>query len=129
MFSGCVEKDMNITISKDNLGYMISEDLYGLFIEDISYACDGGLVSNLIANTSFDYPSAPLTNWSISNLGYEIDNEDSMAQNNPCYLKINASGTGTIQNKGYVEYYSEPELIKEPLDYEFTERKTRNYKA
>lgn len=105
MFSGCVEKDMNITISKDNLGYMISEDLYGLFIEDISYACDGGLVSNLIANTSFDYPSAPLTNWSISNLGYEIDNEDSMAQNNPCYLKINASGTGTIQNKGYVEYY------------------------
>ncbi len=24
---------------------------------------------------------------------------------------------------------SEPELIKEPLDYEFTERKTRNYKA
>ena len=23
----------------------------------------------------------------------------------------------------------EPELIKEPLDYEFTERKTRNYKA
>ena len=24
---------------------------------------------------------------------------------------------------------AEPELIKEPLDYEFTERKTRNYKA
>ena len=24
---------------------------------------------------------------------------------------------------------SEPELIKEPLDYEFTERKTRNYKS
>ena len=29
----------------------------------------------------------------------------------------------------YTGENSEPELIKEPLDYEFTERKTRNYKA
>ena len=29
----------------------------------------------------------------------------------------------------YMGEDKEPELIKEPLDYEFTERKTRNYKS
>ncbi len=32
----------------------ISDHLYGAFIEDISYACDGGLVSNLVNNDSFE---------------------------------------------------------------------------
>ena len=104
-FSGCTNTNMNITISKDNIGVSISEDLYGLFIEDISYGCDGGLVSNLIANTSFDYKASPLTNWEISGVDYAIDNTYSMNENNPCYLKITASGEGTISNKGYVEYY------------------------
>ena len=103
--SGCVKNNMNIEISKDNIGVSISQDLYGLFIEDISYACDGGLVSNLIANTSFDYPSMPLTNWNISNLSYAVENEFSMNENNPAYLKITANGAGTVFNKGYVEYY------------------------
>ena len=104
-FMGCTKSSMNIVISKDNLGVNISEDLYGLFIEDISYACDGGLVSNLIANTSFDYKASPLTNWNISNLDYSIDNTYSMNENNPCYLRVQAPGAGVLFNKGYVEYY------------------------
>ena len=104
-FSGCVKDTMNITISKDNIGVNISEDLYGLFIEDISYACDGGLVSNLIANTSFDYKAAPLTNWSFSNVDYSVDSEYSIHENNPSYLKVTINGEGELFNKGYVEYY------------------------
>jgi len=96
---------MEVDISKDNLGINISEDLYGLFIEDISYACDGGLVSNLIANTSFDYEAAPLTNWNISMLDYSIETLASQNENNPAYLKVTANGPGVLFNKGYVEYY------------------------
>lgn len=104
-FMGCVSKEMNVNISKDNIGIDISQDLYGLFIEDISYACDGGLVSNLIANTSFDYKASPLTNWVISDLDYAVEDIYSMNDNNKSYLKVTASGDGALLNKGYVEYY------------------------
>ena len=43
-----------IKISPESERYDISDILYGAFIEDISYACDGGLVSNLVHNNSFD---------------------------------------------------------------------------
>ncbi|MCR4874159.1 MAG: hypothetical protein K5923_00270 [Clostridia bacterium] len=104
-FMGCVSKEMNVNISKDNIGIDISQDLYGLFIEDISYACDGGLVSNLIANTSFDYKAAPLTNWEFYGLDCSVENVYSMNDNNPCYLKVMVQGSGGLFNKGYVEYY------------------------
>ena len=73
-FASCAKSNIIVDISKENIGVDISQDLYGLFIEDISYACDGGLVSNLIANTSFDYKAAPLTNWTINDLDYKVDN-------------------------------------------------------
>ncbi|MCM1365158.1 MAG: hypothetical protein NC122_10050 [Faecalibacterium sp.] len=34
--------------------YAISTDLFGIFLEDINFACDGGLNSNKINNYSFD---------------------------------------------------------------------------
>ena len=105
IFTGCVDSNYVISISKDNVGVSISQDMYGLFIEDISYACDGGLVSNLIANTSFDYKAAPLTNWEITGAEYSVESKDSMNENNPSYLSISTSSYTTLFNKGYVEYY------------------------
>ena len=104
-FASCAKSNITVDISKENIGVDISKDLYGLFIEDISYACDGGLVSNLIANTSFDYKAAPLTNWTINGLDYKVDNEFSMNENNQSYLKITTNGEGMLRNSGYVEYY------------------------
>lgn len=34
--------------------HTVSPLLYGIFLEDINFACDGGLCSNKIANHSFD---------------------------------------------------------------------------
>ena len=34
--------------------HKVSPLLYGIFLEDINFACDGGLCSNKIANHSFD---------------------------------------------------------------------------
>ena len=104
-FAACSPSKISVDISKDNLGVDISQDLYGLFIEDISYACDGGLVSNMIANTSFDYEAAPLTNWVIDGLDCKIDDVYSMNANNRNYLTVKVDKTGSLLNKGYVEYY------------------------
>ena len=34
--------------------YAISTDLFGIFLEDINFACDGGLNANKVNNYSFD---------------------------------------------------------------------------
>ena len=44
-----------LRVAADAKQTAISDHLYGAFIEDISYACDGGLVSNLVNNDSFEY--------------------------------------------------------------------------
>lgn len=45
----------SLDISRKNISHSVSPTLYGAFIEDISKACDGGLVSNLVYNNSFEY--------------------------------------------------------------------------
>ena len=41
-----------LRVAADAKQTAISDHLYGAFIEDISYACDGGLVSNLVTTAS-----------------------------------------------------------------------------
>ena len=105
VFYGCVPSSVRVTLSADNLGVDISEDLYGLFLEDISFACDGGLVSNLIANTGFEYAAAPFGSWGVENLNAAVETTGSMHENNLRYLAVTANGSGKLTNKGYVEYY------------------------
>ena len=58
----------------------ISDHLYGAFIEDISYACDGGLVSNLVNNDSFEYASAPTTGWVADGLELTTEGAELIAR-------------------------------------------------
>ena len=66
----------------------ISDHLYGAFIEDISYACDGGLVSNLVNNDSFEYASAPTTGWVADGLELTTEGDLPLNKNNPTYAKV-----------------------------------------
>lgn len=43
-----------ISIDPKQVEHPVSETLFGLFIEDINYTCDGGLNANMIVNNSFD---------------------------------------------------------------------------
>ncbi len=45
-----------LRVAADAKQTAISDHLYGAFIEDISYACDGGLVSNLVITTALSTP-------------------------------------------------------------------------
>lgn len=94
-----------LNISADDESYEISDKLYGAFIEDISYACDGGLVSNLVNNNSFEYEFNKTSAWISSNIDLSAETESPINEHNPTYAHITASGKGTLTNTGYTEMY------------------------
>ena len=95
-----------LNISKDNISYGISENLYGMALEDVNFAMDGGLVSNLVNNNSFEYAAKPLNAWNIDAKGYFVEKETGINENNPSYLGMVVDGTASIENLGYTEIYN-----------------------
>ena len=57
---GYAADDLQMRIAPED-STEISDMLYGVFLEDISYACDGGLVANLVNNNSFEYETNALS--------------------------------------------------------------------
>ncbi len=99
------KSDYTIKISPDNEKYKISDMLYGAFIEDISYACDGGLVSNLVNNNSFEYFFNREANWTFENCEYEITRDYPLNKNNKYSCLVTVDGEATVKNIGFPEYY------------------------
>lgn len=91
-------------------GKQISDELIGIFFEDISSAADGGLYAELVQNGSFEFnPSerdgwGPGTAWKSirpgHSLGYvETRMTDGIHQNNPTYMRLH-----TERAKEYYDY-------------------------
>lgn len=97
-------KSVSATISKDNMGVDIADTLYGLFLEDISYAGDGGLISELVNNGSFEYEAKQTAYWNIDG-DAEVKNSGGLNRANPSYLHLVVDGTSQLENLGYIEYY------------------------
>ncbi len=98
-------KSSTLTISADDISHDVSQTLYGMFIEDISYAGDGGLVSNLISNNSFEYEDNNNASWNFNNVNAVLSTSSPMNENNPTYQTFTIENSGSIENIGYVEYY------------------------
>ena len=91
-------------------GKAISDELIGIFFEDISSSADGGLYAELIQNGSFEYnPSerdgwGPGTAWKIVRPGHslgrlDIRMTDGLNANNPTYMRLH-----TERAKEYYDY-------------------------
>ena len=91
-------------------GKAISDELIGIFFEDISSAADGGLYSELIQNGSFEYNPAerdgwgPGTAWKVQRPGHslgllEFRMTGGLNANNPTYMRLN-----TERVKEYRDY-------------------------
>lgn len=100
--------------------YQISDTLYGLFLEDINYAVDGGLYAELIKNRSFEYGDAA-ANGNMH--GWMHDDEEFLTfsvndgstdgsclnENNPSYAVLSNNGLCSseaylgISNVGYLD--------------------------
>lgn len=87
----------------------ISDRLYGIFLEDINYAVDGGLNANMVNNYSFDGVymekdlspvSDPLRYWSWNGIEVVCSKENGMS-NKTNYAKICVDGKGVLENLGY----------------------------
>lgn len=118
---GFVEAKPNVghgelTIHYDQPGIVMSENLYGIFFEDINHGADGGLYAEMVQNRSFEFSSADgpnmhsLTAWRLVQRGsgasaaIRVENEEPLNSKNKNYLalRITNSGSGVgIMNTGY----------------------------
>ena len=134
IFSSCT-KDVSATVDKNAATVEVSQDLYGLFLEDISFAGDGGLISELVNNKSFEYEYDHTAYWRFSDLqAYTDANEYSMNENNLNYLHVSVNGKGTALNLGYVEFYDDMtanynEEKKNTPDMGFVQGETYDFSA
>ena len=91
-------------------GKPISDELIGIFFEDISSAADGGLYAELVQNGSFEYSPAERDGWgagtawkqirpghSLGTLQVRMDN--GIHPNNPTYMRLH-----TERAKEYYDY-------------------------
>ncbi len=118
-------------------GKQISDELIGIFFEDISSAADGGLYAELVQNGSFEYSPAekdgwgPGTSWRMirpgHSLGYiEPRSDKPIHANNPTYMRLHIERVGHyydysgwtgfgIQNDGFDGF-----RVKAGSNYDFS---------
>lgn len=95
-----------LNISAKDGAHNISDKLYGLFLENTSYACDGGLVSNLVNNNSFENELNKTEGWIFN--GVDVSTEEASTpinKNNSTYATITVNGKGSATNLGFTEVY------------------------
>ena len=90
--------------------YPISSDLYGIFLEDINFACDGGLNANVVNNYSFDgvYMDLktkkeiqdPLRYWVFDGCQAVSSSVHALSENSR-YVHISFDGSARVINLGY----------------------------
>ena len=91
-------------------GKAISDELIGIFFEDISSSADGGLYAELVQNGSFEYSPAERDGWgpgtawkqvrpghSLGTMQVRMDNP--LNENNPTYMRLH-----TERVKEYYDY-------------------------
>ncbi len=93
------------TMKAPSGGKAISDQLIGIFFEDISSSADGGLYAELVQNGSFEYNPAERDGWGAGtawrvirpghSLGLlEVKQQDPIHENNPNYVRFNIERVG-----------------------------------
>ncbi len=91
------------TVKVNKTGAEIQPTMYGIFIEDINFAADGGLYAELVKNRSFEFPDNPLQGWSA---GGKLEvKDDGPFDRNPHYVRLLYPGHPqkhtAMQNDGF----------------------------
>ena len=97
-------------------GKAISDELIGIFFEDINNCADGGLYAELIQNGSFEFSPAEKDGWGAGtawkqvrpghSLGtMDVCKDTGIHPNNPTYMKLHAERTREFYDyKGWRGY-------------------------
>ena len=102
-----------LTVDAANEVHDISDLLFGIFIEDINFAADGGLYAELIQNRSFEFTKLAQGNekhaWSdVGSINAAVtvdDRENALNQNNTNYMVMENTSDepAGIANKGFLD--------------------------
>ncbi len=121
---GCSDKedvlrseDLRLTVNTNKV-IDISENLYGLFFEDINFALDGGMYAEKVINRSFEFEDTLAEGGNLH--GYtalkgatmEVLSDGGLNENNPNYARLVATEKNVgFLNKGFLEgmYFEEGE--------------------
>jgi alpha-L-arabinofuranosidase len=109
-------------VSATKWKHSVSPMLFGAFLEDINFSCDGGLNANLVSNASFDgaylsrkgygmwrsiiFKPDPhtvvdrLRFWVAKGLALESHHEDPVAENS-WYARVRVGQQGQLENLGF----------------------------
>ncbi len=79
-------QSLEMKVNVNRPGAEIQPTMYGIFIEDINFAADGGLYAELVKNRSFEFPGNRLQGWSVGGR-VEVRN-DGPFERNPHYLRL-----------------------------------------
>ena len=97
-------------------GAEIQPTMYGIFIEDINFAADGGLYAELVKNRSFEFPDH-LQGWKAAGK-FEL-RDDGPFERNPHYLRLFYPGHPhkytALENEGFFGIG-----LREGADYRFS---------
>ena len=85
----------NLVIDADAPGIPIQPTMYGIFLEDINFAADGGLYAEKICNRSFEYDN-PLQGWKTFGK-VEVLTEGAPFERNPHYVRLAYPGHPALQ--------------------------------
>lgn len=110
---------VNTDISGLDESHRISDTLFGIFLEDINYAVDGGMYAELVKNRSFEYGmearDSQKHGWESTNEAVTFSVQDgsgdgtALNENNPHYAVVENSGASSvsptegISSKGFLE--------------------------
>lgn len=96
-----------LNISKNNISHRVSENLYGVSLEDSSFGGDGGLAANMVNNNSFEYAENQEYGWTFGGVSPVISSQHPIDKNNPTYETITADGLGIVTNNGYTRLFDD----------------------
>ncbi|MBD8079464.1 alpha-L-arabinofuranosidase C-terminal domain-containing protein [Cellulosimicrobium arenosum] len=121
--------DHEITVDLAGERTEMSDELYGIFYEDINYAADGGLYAELVRNRSFEFDNQDngsfngLTAWSAANRGgatattQVVNDAGRLNATNRNYLNLTTTGAGAgVRNAGY----NTGQFVEEGESYDFS---------
>jgi alpha-N-arabinofuranosidase len=117
-----MENDFALNVNAGHVLHDVSDMLFGIFLEDINFACDGGLNANLVNNASFDgiylsrkgygmmrsviFKPEPqkvvdrLRYWNAIGTTLESRHDDPVAENS-WYARVTVNGACSLENLGY----------------------------
>jgi len=149
-----MNKTFSLNINSDHELHDVSDMLFGIFLEDINFACDGGLNANMVNNASFDGvylsrkgygmmrsvifkpdPKAVVdrTRYWIP-IGTKLESRhDDPVVGNSWYVRLPVEKQCRIENLGYNGSKKHPKAyaisIKTDQEYEFSCWARGNYKG